>query len=243
MSRPLGYLARRHWGSLLQSSPAGLLQPQHEGVAHIPHWPYTWGNPLAINRWCSVRPLEWGLSAPPPVCTFSSDVILRGPLPTLGWFSYLGDITYYERASSDVNVIHQHLQLQHPAVLTHLLAQVVIGRNPNFQAPVPLPHQPPYSEELLVFQPCTIMSYISANNQISAVVLQPENIAGGLGSLRRMSLYASTVVPFTGLTVGDVVDVTRVFQMQGRPAGMQRPSHPRPSTSREPPNKRVAGNG
>lgn len=254
MSRPLGYLARRHWGSLPQALPPGLLLPAQDGLANHQHWPYTWGNRLSINRWCNVRPLQWGVSAPSPTCTFSSDVVLRGPAPALDWYAHLGDTTYYERASTDVpyvvvayapfavNVIHQHLQLQQPAVLTQTTAQVVIGSSPNFGAPHALAAQPSYSAELMVFQPCTIMSYLADQDQVTSIVIQPQNVDGGIGALRRVAYYSSAIIPYTGLTIGDVVDATAVYRMQGRPAGMRRPTHQRPSATEGPPAKKSAGN-
>lgn len=163
-------------------------------------------------------------------------------------------MTYHQRAGSDtpyvlipyapyaVDVIHQHLQLPAPAILSGAISPVVPGGNANFQLPVDLVQQPPYNHDLLVFQPCTIMSYINDPDHVQAIVIQPNNIAGGVGSLRRMALFSSAIVPFTGLTIGDIVDATRAIRMQGRPLGMQRPVHGRPSTSDAPPAKKPAGN-
>lgn len=157
-----------------------------------------------------------------PRCTFSGDIVLRGPLANQGWSADLGDRTHMLQAASTepypvvtyaayaLNVIHQHLQLGVATVLGISTCPVVPGGAPTFAAPAALAIQPPYIAVLQVFQPCTIMSFESDNMQMRSYHMAVGNIAGGIASLRRMAMFQNVPVPWTGLTITDFLDATTV---------------------------------
>lgn len=92
-------------------------------AALTPNHPIRYYSPLAIDKWLTSRPIEWGLSKPGVTVDLSNEnVIWDERVEVCGSFSFLGDKTYSARAMSSepyplvlyapafVNLFTQHAQ-------------------------------------------------------------------------------------------------------------------------------------
>lgn len=71
----------------------------HGGAPHLAYnmgiWPLIlppfFVNPLDIDNYLVIRPLEWGVTTPYPVASFSQEVVLTGPQQLRGCFAFMED--------------------------------------------------------------------------------------------------------------------------------------------------------
>lgn len=221
------YVLDRWLGTYGQEAAAGA----HVYVNMVQNVTPTLVNPMIIDNWLDVRPIEWGIVGDRPIVNFQREIVVTGAVARRGWRGEMGSIKYSERATSQepykmvvygaqaINVITQLLRRDaaHVPIISHQDCEWQPNRveGPGAPAPVewdapvayPAADQP-YTAIINSFQPCTIMSYDYATQTIRAPCL----VNAALGALELDAL-----VYIRGQVLQNVGVVMRNLGIRGAP--------------------------
>lgn len=156
------------------------------------------GNPLGIDSWLTVRPLEWGLSGPNTTIDLAKEMVDAGNPAARGWRSVRGSALYTQRATSDapiwavmygVQVLNAILNdfrpVAPPPQFTYSQGVWSPGCDVEWTPPGNAAFgQGEYIAGLHTLQPCTVMTYDYANDAVMAPALT--HPALGDGARRRL---------------------------------------------------------
>lgn len=148
------------------------------------HQPPKLGNPLVVDNWLLVRPMEWGVSGPNTSLDLAKEIIDVGAPAARGWRSVRGSEKYAERAASScpvkitiygiqvLNAINNEFRWQvdhHPFFSA---ANWSPGLGVEWNPPVAMPDWTPnIIDALHTYEPCSIMSYRYDVDQVLAPAL------------------------------------------------------------------------
>lgn len=157
-------------------------------------------NPMIIDDWMIVRPMEWGYAGPRPFINLDMEIIQAGPAATQGWYANMGSSRYQEMAESQfpmglvvygvqaLNIMTQYLRLvagaapaiQHTDTFWMPYSADAPRRQMPWTPPALIPAADiPYVVESFGLEPCRLMSYDYANQMVRAPVLYSVTLEAG----------------------------------------------------------------
>lgn len=216
-------------------SPGASDNAQVAYFQQAPNYPPRNGNPLSIDNWLLVRPMEWGVSGPHTTVDLTKELIDVGSANGRGWRSVRGSEFYGARVVSSFPVPIVTYGIQ---VLNAILNDFRWGRarpitfstanwSPNHGCEWNTPSggdgwQGSYMSDLHIMEPCTIMSYRYEDELVAAPALtgtralpdadrrRLSNWRGGEQS--QVGFYPSPAVPTTTFTpFTSAMDMSSMF--------------------------------
>lgn len=200
----------------------------YAGVVTIPP---RFCSPLVIWDWLSIRPIEWGFVGPSPTINLKNEIRSHPPNNRMGWYADIGSSVYAAKTISDspmelvvygaqaINAICQYLRRAAAAApaLSHRVAAWS-------QSPAIVSWDPPaadaanehtYVAAIFGFQPCTIMSYNYATQEVYAPAII------GVGNLAATDIFAlrmmagNAPIDTVGVPIGRIEPSTGGFRLKG----------------------------
>lgn len=171
------------------------------------------GNPLVVDNWLLVRPMEWGISGPNTSLDISKEIIDVGAPENRGWRSLRGSSKYEERALSScpvkmvvygiqvLNAINNEFRWQGEHQPHFSAANWSPGMGIEWNPPINMAAWTPMIIGALhAYEPCSIMSYRYDLDQIIAPALVGAN-ALNAPALRRLYNWRGHDQPQVGFYV------------------------------------------
>jgi hypothetical protein len=149
-------------------------------------------NPLVIDNWLIVRPMEWGICAPRPSVNLRPDLSVAVAPEIQGWYANQGSCIYAERAKGTfpaklsvygvqaLNVICEYLAVGAPLLISEQTAYCRPNSEAVWSIPAPIPvGNFTYMPALHIIEPATLCSFNWELNRVLAPCYVNPNIAYG----------------------------------------------------------------